>query len=176
MEKSQRKRLLIMGAGGHGHVVAETAEMLGYSVSFLDDNSPEAVGRIDELEKYIDRTDYVFVAIGSNDLRKQLIERSIELGCSIAAIIHPTAYVSPSACVDEGTFIGPLAAVNCRSRIGKGCIVSAGGILDHDAVLEPYVHIDAGVSVKVAAELDSALNRSRRCRQKLLRIVREKRK
>ena len=63
------KTLLIIGAGGHGHVVAETAIACGYIPSFLDDNNQEAVGTISQLEHLASQYDAVFVAIGNNELR-----------------------------------------------------------------------------------------------------------
>lgn len=45
------KRLLIIGAGGHGKVVAEVAKDVGYEeIAFLDDISLEAIGKISEIE------------------------------------------------------------------------------------------------------------------------------
>lgn len=136
--------LLIIGAGGHGKVVAETAEACGYTVSFLDDNSPEAVGTLSELEKLAPQYDAVFVAIGNNETRKAITDRVGEC----ITLIHPTAYVSPSASLGSGTFIAPHAAVNANVKIGRGCIISLGALIDHDAVIGDYTHIDVGVVCK----------------------------
>lgn len=136
--------LLIIGAGGHGKVVAETAEACGYQISFLDDNSPEAVGTLSEIEKLAPQYDAVFVAIGHNETRKAITDRVGEC----ITLIHPTAYVSPSATIGPGTFIAPHAAVNANVIISRGCIVSLGAIVDHDAVIGDYTHIDAGVVCK----------------------------
>ena len=41
------KKLLIIGYGGHGKVVREIAEDIGYTdIAFLDDNNNEAIGKI----------------------------------------------------------------------------------------------------------------------------------
>ena len=147
--------LLIIGAGGHGHVVAEIAYALGYSVSFLDDKSPEAVGTISEMQKYINQYDALFIAIGNNALRKQLTEKAAASDIRPVTLIHPSAYISMSATIGEGTVIAPHAVVHTNCSIGKGCILSVGAIVDHDAVVEPFVHMDAGSICKSGGRIET---------------------
>ena len=49
-----KKNLLILGAGQYGRVVKETAEAMGCfgKISFLDDNSPLALGKLDEYSRF----------------------------------------------------------------------------------------------------------------------------
>ncbi len=142
--KRAAKALLIIGAGGHGHVAAETAKALGYQVFFLDDDNQEAISKIDDLERFIHRYPFIFIAIGDNALRQQLTEKAEALGGNLVKLIHPSAYISPSASIAAGTIVGPMAAVNTNSVIGKGCIISIGAIVDHDVVVGPYAHLNAG--------------------------------
>jgi len=141
--------LLIIGAGGHGRVVAEIAVVCGYddrSIAFLDDNSPDAIGVVKDMELYAPRYDNVFVAIGNNVARQQISEQLCQIeGVELVTLIHPTAYVSPSATVGLGTVIEPKAVVNTHSRIGQGCIISVGTIVDHDCVIGDFCHINAGM-------------------------------
>lgn len=68
------KHLLIIGAGGHGKVVAEVAEDVGYEqIAFLDDHAPEAIGKVSELEIFKEQYSNAFVGIGNNKLRGELI-------------------------------------------------------------------------------------------------------
>lgn len=70
------KRLLIVGAGGHGKVVAEVAESIGYEeIAFLDDNSPDAIGKISEIGRFKEQYSDAFVGIGNNKLRGELIQK-----------------------------------------------------------------------------------------------------
>ena len=142
------KKLLIIGAGGHGHVVAEIAHICGYICSFLDDNSPDAIGKIAYIGQYLSDFDFFFVAIGNNGKRQEVTKKLEKLKCPIPIIIHPTAYVSPTAKIGEGTVIAPGAIVNTHSCIGKGCIISAGALIDHDARIEDFVHINVGAVCK----------------------------
>lgn len=143
------KSLLILGAGGHGQVVKEIAVACGYepeAIAFLDDNVPSAVGKINEASSLAPNYDGVIIAIGDNSLRRDITEK---LECleviNIVTLIHPTAYVSPSAVVGKGTVIEPNASVNAHSIIGSGCIISVGAIVDHDSSVEDFSHINAGV-------------------------------
>lgn len=157
--------LLILGAGGHGHVVKEVAEATGRykRIAFLDDSvdginngdgtSSQGVGGIDiigklsDYEKYITSFSHAFVAIGNPTIRNQWQVRLATAGYQIPILIHSDAYVSPSAAVDIGTVIMPKAVVQSNVKIGKGCIISAGAIVDHDAVVDEYCHVNAGAVV-----------------------------
>lgn len=148
------KKILIIGAGGHGKVVKEVAEACGYKkVDFLDDNSSDAIGKIQELNLYLNEYENVIVGIGNNLFRNEMLDRLKKAGYQIPVLIHPTAYVSPSAIVSEGTVIEPLAIVNANSQVCKGCIISVGAIVDHDVVLEECVHVNAGAIVKAGARV-----------------------
>lgn len=136
------KNLLIIGAGGHGKVVAEVAEECGYTqVAFLDDNSPDAIGKIADLEKFRNQFECAFVGIGNNRFRAELIGRLENEGYRVPVLIHPTAYVSRSAVIGKGTVIEPKAIVNANTMVVSGCIVQVGGIVDHDVILGDCVHI-----------------------------------
>ena len=149
--------LLIIGAGGHGHVAAEVAEACGYEkIDFLDDNPGEGViGSIEGLELWLDQYDGYFVGIGSNEFRRHLIGRLEKNGAKIATLIHPSAYISKSAKIGVGTIIAPKAIVNTHSVVGKGCILSVGAIVDHDVVIENFAHINAGTICKGGSKVES---------------------
>lgn len=149
--------LLIIGAGGHGRVVAEVAAACGYQkIDFLDDRPAEGVvGSIAGLESNAIRYDDVIVAIGNNKIRAKIQERLEAIGASIATLIHPSAYISPSATVCIGSVIEPKAIVNVNSLIGKGCIISVGSIVDHDVVVEDFAHINAGAVCKAGSHIEA---------------------
>lgn len=140
------KRLIVIGAGGHGQVVKEIAEACGYeTIDFLDDNSPNAVGKIDEIPYRAPNYDGVIVAIGNNAIRRRITEQleNVE-GMNNVTLIHPTAFVSSSAIIGKGTVVEPHAIINTNSRIGEGCIISVGSIVDHDSSIGYFSHINAG--------------------------------
>lgn len=148
--------LLIIGAGGHGRVVAEIAAACGYdSIAFLDDKACGAVGKIEEMELYAPRYDGVFIAIGNNALRQKLMAQLCGMqGVRLVTLIHPTAYVSPSATIGQGTVVEPKAVVNTNSRIGRGCIISVGTIIDHDCEIGEFCHINAGMVCSAGSRVE----------------------
>ena len=149
-------KLLIVGAGGHGQVVAEIARDLGYDqIEFLDDNYKGAIGKLSDIEKYANEFEFAFVAIGNNVKRSDLLGSLIKRGYRIPILIHPTAYVSSSATLGDGTVVGPMAVVNSNTTIGVGCIISVAAVVDHNAVIREFAHIDAGAVVKSGGSVDS---------------------
>ena len=157
------KRLLVLGAGGHGKVVREVALSLlnidgkpvYESVDFLDDNSENAIGKIADLEKYRAQYSDVFCGIGNNTVRKQLLNQAEHLGFNVPVLIHASAYISPSAVIEAGTVVEPKAIINANTVIHRGCIISVGAIVDHDVIVNEFVHVNAGAIVKAGARVES---------------------
>lgn len=141
--------LLILGAGGHGRVVKETAEAMGTfdTISFLDDRNSDAIGRLDEYQNLREQFNAAFVAIGDNRLRSLWQEKLRLAGFQIPTLIHPRAYVSPSATIGAGTIVEPLACINTGAVIDEGCIISVSAIIDHDCKIDAFSHIDCGVTL-----------------------------
>lgn len=154
MEHS-RKRLLILGAGGHGYVVKEIAESCDYETFFLDDKNPNAIGSIHDLEQISPKFDECFVAIGNADLRADLMNRLEQLHCMTPVLIHPTAYISPSATIGTGTVVAPHATIHTNVNIGKGCIVSINAVIDHDVKIGDFCHINSGAICMAGTQLES---------------------
>lgn len=148
------RKLLVIGAGGHGQVVAEVAGDCGGSdIAFIDDNSKSAIGTISDLEKFKEEYMDAFVGVGNNKLKDKLLVKIKEIGYSVPVLIHPSAYVSRTCEVREGSIIQPKAIVNAHSIIGEGGIISVGSIVDHDVTVGKYCHINSGAIVKAGAEI-----------------------
>lgn len=142
--------LLLVGGGGHAKVVIDIAHAAGFSVvGFLD--SDPAAPPIGEVRRLGDDATaaalraqglaLAFVALGDNRLRRKIGERLRAEGFRLATLVHPSAVVSPSASIGEGTVIMPLAVVNAAARIGDYVIVNTGAIVEHDCVLGDGVHV-----------------------------------
>lgn len=149
------KRLLIIGASGHGKVVADIARLNGYrEIVFLDDD-PEvkkcgeypvagASRRISEL------AGDVIVAIGGAEVRRR-IQRGVD-PARVVALIHPGAVVS-GAQIGRGTVVMAGAVVNPGAVIGEGCIINTSSSVDHDCRIGDYVHIAVGAHVAGSVEI-----------------------
>lgn len=150
------RNLLIVGAGGHGRVVADTASLTGRwsKISFLDDRFPmdtnllwEVIASTDNAPLLLDEYDELIVAIGDNPLRVGLLKKFKEMGFSIPTIIHPDASISRFVEIGEGTVVFSQAVINAGSKIGIGAIINTGSTVDHDCDLGEGVHLSPGVKL-----------------------------
>lgn len=149
-------RLAVLGASGHGKVVADTALAAGYeAVVFFDDAYP-AKSRVDpwtvsgtsrDLLASVKEFDGILVGIGDNDIRWQKHVALREAGGTMAVIIHPRAWVSPYARLGAGTVVVGGAVINIGARLGEANIVNTGATVDHDCELENGVHICPGANL-----------------------------
>ncbi len=151
------KNLLILGAGNHGQVVKETAQAMGIftKIDFLDDKAAEALGSFADYEKLRPGYQYAFVALGNNQLRLEWIVYLERAGYILPALIHPTAYVSPSASIYPATVVEAKAMINTRVVIEKGCLISMGVIVDHHALIGYGCHLDCGAIVKARCVVEA---------------------
>lgn len=146
MKASPPAQIVIYGAGGHGQVVAEAAELLGWAVAgFVDDErSPgESVGRyavLDPSQPFARAA----VAIGDNAARGRIIEQLAGRGVGLPAIVHPAAWISPSAEVGDGVFIGPSVSVHAHAAIALGAIINTASVIEHHNVIHRYAHVAPG--------------------------------
>lgn len=143
------KTILIIGASGHGKVVADIAKKNGYEkIYFLDDNpSLSECGGYPVLgnsSKYLDFDCDIFVAIGNTGIRKHIQENVEKEGKSIATLIHPNAVIGENVRIGAGTVVMAGAVINPCAVIGKGCIINTCASVDHDCILEDYVHVSVG--------------------------------
>lgn len=138
------RKVIIIGASGHGKVIADIIKANNDEVvGFLDDDTKkETLGKITDYIKYID---YEFViAIGNSQIRERLAK---ELKCKWYTAIHPTAVVSPSIKIGEGTVIMPEAVINADAIIGKHCIINTRAVAEHDNIIGDYSHISVGAKL-----------------------------
>lgn len=143
--------LLILGAGGMGHMIQETALQIGYeSVAFLDDakKGKDIIGKCCDYENFLQSYDTAVAAFGDNNMRLCWTERLMEAGYQVPAIVHPSAVVSPSAVIGRGSFVMHRAVVNTNTVIEHGVLVSSGAVIDHDSYIASGVNIGLGSIVK----------------------------
>ena len=146
------KKLLILGAGGYGKVVYELAQILGCyeKIAFLDDgrNGPNVLGGCGEYRMFADDHTEVYPAFGNNELRMKWLDALEEEGITVPTLVHPRAYVSPSAKIGAGSVVLPLSVVNTNVTVGDGCIINIGALIDHDSIIGDGVHLAPGAIVK----------------------------
>ena len=141
-------RLIIIGAGGHGKVVADVALRNGYTdIYFVDDHVKGEVmgfpiiGATDEIQRLNDgNTDFI-IGIGNNLTRKAIAEA---YHVNWVTLIHPSAQVAFNVEIGQGTVVMANAVINVCSIIGEHCIINTSAVVEHDNVIDNYVHISPG--------------------------------
>lgn len=141
-------RLVIIGASGHGKVIADIAILNGYDdIVFLDDDENiktcagfPVVGRVaDGIGMAGDK----IVAIG-NAATRERIQARLE---GVVTLIHPNAVISRRVQLGQGSVIMAGAVINSDSVVGDGVIINTGASLDHDCVIEDFVHVSVGTHI-----------------------------
>ncbi len=153
-------RLIILGGGGHGRVVADIARQTGRyeKVQFLDDHivGMDVVGKCGDFLQFRNKNTEMYPAFGNNETRIKWEDKILEMGMVLAKIIHPLAYVSPESEIADGCVIMPYAIVNTGTKIKKACILNIGCLVDHDCILEEGCHLAPGAIVKGENHLPKA--------------------
>lgn len=145
------KKILILGAGGHGRVVADIARLNGYTdIRFLDDINENKFctidGKISDYVPFLDNYDF-FVAIGNNEIRKQFFETLVAKNANIVTLIHPNAVICRDVKIGNGSVIMAGAVINTNVYIGDGVIVNTASSIDHDCVIGNYSHVSVGAHI-----------------------------
>lgn len=151
------KQVVIIGAGGHAKVIADIIVKSGDRVyGFLDDNLEigttianneqfKIIGKIEKINKLKENTNLEFViAIGDNTVRKNIAEN---YNVKYYTAIHPSSIIALDVSIEEGTVVMANAVINTSAKIGRHCIVNTGVIIEHDNIIENYVHVSPNATL-----------------------------
>lgn len=146
--------LVVVGASGHGLVVAEAAESAGYSVvGFLDDGLPAGVtalgarvlGGSAVLPELVRAHPLlgVAIAIGDNAVRRRCMQKIQTLcpGVWFPPVRHAAARIAPDAVIGEGAVVLAGAVVCVGARVGDFALVNTRASLDHHSVLGAFASL-----------------------------------
>ena len=142
--------MILYGARGQAKVIYDLILSNNHLLEYLvDDNPPEVFPH--NLPVYLPsekllQNKSVIIAIGDNRIREQIAERIKEF-CEFETMIHHTAYVSRFAEIGEGTVIMPKACLNAEVKIGKHCIINTASVIEHECIIEDYVHISPNAAL-----------------------------
>lgn len=154
--------LAILGASGHGKVLADIAELNGWdNIVFFDDAWPEktsngawqVVGNTQSLLKSLTEYDGVIVAIGNNKIRQQKLQELSRAGAKTITLIHPSATVSKYTKIGPGSVVVAGAVINPDCIIGSGAIINTCSSVGHDCILGDAVHICPGARLAGGTEV-----------------------
>ncbi|PVY43017.1 acetyltransferase [Pontibacter virosus] len=137
--------MYLYGASGHAKVIIDILRDMGIPAIGAFDKNPaiKEVGGIPVLGPEVeqDPEKSVIISIGDNAIRRRVAE---QLKLSFGKAIHPTAIISPSVTIAEGTVVMHGAIVQADATIGKHVIVNTGASIDHDCKIGDYAHISPG--------------------------------
>lgn len=156
------KSIAIIGASGHGKVVANIAKLNNYKeIIFLDDDinkkecgSYKVIGTSEKIEPLIKQGYDFAVAIGDNKTRMRIYENLINEKAKLPTLVHPTAVIDETVNIGNGTVIMANIAINSSTNIGNACIINTAATIDHDCDIRDYVHISPGVHIAGTVNID----------------------
>ena len=154
--------IALIGAGGHGAVVADAAGRLGHQNLVFYTEDEGQVGqtvlghRVSLLEQNAPISLFQ-VCVGHNETRARLSQLLLAWGRRPTNIVHDAAIVARSCEVGLGCFIAARAVLAPRSMIGDGCIVNHGAIVDHDVLVGNYCHVAPSATLGGGVRLGNAV-------------------
>lgn len=154
------RRILILGAGGHGRVILDILLQTGcHDVAGFLDNNPDIHGRrvdgipvlgsIHELPLLADQfsIDGVIIAIGDNGVRRGLARQIEATGLDLINAIHPSAALARNATLGRNVVVAAGVVVCAHCQIGDSVILNTGCIIDHQTMIGEGSHICPGVRI-----------------------------
>lgn len=161
-----RKKLILIGGGGHCKSCIDVIEQLGlYEIGGIIDKQEyvgqtvlgyKIIGIDSQIEKFA-KEDYNFLItigqINSSQIRYKLYNKLLKCNAKLATIISPRAYVSKHAVVEKGTVIMHDALVNAGAHIGKNCIINSKALIEHDAIIGDHCHISTAAIINGGTEI-----------------------
>lgn len=154
--------LAILGASGHGKVLADIAELTGWEdIVFFDDAWPEKtnngawqiVGNTQSLLENLSAYNGVIVAIGNNKIRQLKLQQLKSAGANLITLIHPSATISRYTQIGVGSVVVAGAVINPDCIIGSGAIINTCSSVGHDCILGEAVHICPGARLAGGTEV-----------------------
>lgn len=147
------KKVIIIGASGHGKVIADiVVKSNDIVVGFLDDGISAGtsilgfpvLGKTSDCINYLD-CEFV-IGIGNAKIRRKIAETyGGQLNWYTA--IHPSAIIGLKVVICEGTVVMANAIINTSTQIGQHCIINTGAIVEHDNIIDDYVHISPNATL-----------------------------
>jgi len=146
------KKLVIIGASGHGKVVGDIAMLLKRweTIVYLDDDENlkvclgfQVIGKTKSFIDHVQDSDF-FVAIGNNNARESFFNKIDKAKGNLVTLIHPNAVIGSFVSIDKGSVVMAGVVVNPQTTIGKGCIINTSCSIDHDNVIGDFVHVSPG--------------------------------
>ncbi|GHA85086.1 hexapeptide transferase [Algimonas arctica] len=153
------EKAIVLGTGGHARALIATANLIGrYELmGILDRTGPtpgETIMGLPVIGLWNDLWQLrgmgitsAYLALGNNATRREMFQRCEESGLKLPALVHPSAFVDPTAHIGDGALVCGGAFIGPEVEIGKGVIVNTGSSVDHESIIEDFVTVSPGVVI-----------------------------
>ncbi len=147
--------IVIVGAGGHGRVVADVCRSIGRTVAGFLDPAMEPGIRVDDIpvlggdERLADSafvTSYEYgLGVGDSVLRCRVARLVLDSGGQLPALVHRTAVVAPGVTLGHGSVLMAGAIINVGGTVEDFVIINTAATVDHDGHIGEGTHLCPGV-------------------------------
>ena len=142
--------MILYGARGYAKVIYDLILSNNKLLEYLVDDDPP-ISFPHHLPIYLPSDKLVqgkemIIAIGDNNIR-EVISKQIGSLCNFVNMIHNTAYISRFTTLGEGVVVMPKVCINAEVQIGNHCILNSSSVIEHECILEDYVHISPNASL-----------------------------
>ncbi len=153
------KEVLVVGTGGHARFVLATLEkakrpvkgLITLDSSYDSDElilSQQIVGVMGDLPYFFSQGFKTLVlAIGNNKVRKKIHDGWAEFGFLFPTVIHPDAFVDPSASMGMANIVGPKVVIGASVVIGENNIINSSCVVEHESFIGSHCHIAPGAVI-----------------------------
>jgi sugar O-acyltransferase (sialic acid O-acetyltransferase NeuD family) len=155
-----KEKIILIGGGGHCKAVIDVIEKQNkYEIYGIIDKHENIGHQVldyniistdDELETLFHECQNACITIGhvyTNETRKKLFSRLLEIGYKLPPIISPLAYVSKYATIDMGSVVMHHVFINAGVQIGQNCIINTKALIEHDSTIASQSHISTGAII-----------------------------
>ena len=148
----KQQRIVVVGAGGHAHVVIDCLLAGGHEVVGIVDQDVRHKGTrilgvdVKGDESTLTDLDYdkVIVAIGDNATRRRVFLELVATGETSVTAIHPRSTIAQGVSMGEGAVVFAGVVINPAAEIGANTIVNTSASVDHHCIVGAHVHIAPG--------------------------------
>ncbi len=156
-----RQPLVMIGAGGHAKVLHALALTIGHTIVGVCDpqlvqqgqshwRGVPVLGGDDALEQFDPAAVGLINGIGqlvASHARQDIYTRLCQAGFNFPTLIHPAAWVAPTARLAHGVQVMAGVVVQPDCRIAENSIINTHASIDHDCDIGANVHIGPGATL-----------------------------
>ena len=155
-----KEKIILIGSGGHALIVTDIIEsstnyrIIGVTtkdVNIKEFRGYPILGNDDVLDYYkqigINNIAFGVGGYNTNNSSALIFDSLKAKGFNIITLIHKSAIICSKVKIGEGCIIFPGVVVNTSAKIGDNVIIATSSSIDHESTLEDHVLISAGVTV-----------------------------